>query len=62
MSRRDDRRKENIAKAEAAQKEKVKKTIGGELIRDVPQQPSNMFFNHNEALVPVSLHYGFCLL
>ncbi|KAF7549043.1 hypothetical protein G7Z17_g6664 [Cylindrodendrum hubeiense] len=53
IGRRDARLKENVAKAEAAAKEKAaKKTIDGELVREAPQMPSNMFFEHNTALVP----------
>ncbi|RGP78171.1 rrna-processing fcf1 [Fusarium longipes] len=52
IGRRDARLKENKLKAELAQKEKEKKTINGELIREAPQMPSNMFFQHNTALVP----------
>lgn len=52
LSRRDDRRKENVAKAEQAQKDKARTTANGELIREAPQMPSHMFFKHNTALVP----------
>jgi U3 small nucleolar RNA-associated protein 24 len=52
MGLRDARLKENQAKAEMLQKEKQKKTINGELIREAPQMPSNMFFEHNTALAP----------
>lgn len=53
MGRRDDRRKENKDKAEALLKEKAaKKTAAGELVREAPQMPSHMFFQHNTALVP----------
>lgn len=52
IGQRDARLKENKAKAEAAQKIKEKKTASGELIREAPQMPSNMFFQHNTALVP----------
>ncbi|KAF4469877.1 rrna-processing fcf1 [Fusarium albosuccineum] len=52
IGRRDARLKENIAKAELAAKEKAKKTVNGELVREAPQMPSNMFFQHNTALVP----------
>ncbi|KAF4985783.1 hypothetical protein FDECE_16318 [Fusarium decemcellulare] len=52
IGRRDTRLKENIAKAELAAKEKAKKTVNGELVREAPQMPSNMFFQHNTALVP----------
>ncbi|KAI0379952.1 Fcf1-domain-containing protein [Hypomontagnella monticulosa] len=55
ISRRDARLKENQKKADennstAAQKAK---TINGDVIRrEVPQLPSQLFFQHNEALVP----------
>ncbi|KAI9149219.1 rrna-processing protein fcf1 [Paramyrothecium foliicola] len=50
---RDARLKENKAKAEILQKEKAaKKTINGELVREAPQMPSHMFFEHNTALAP----------
>ena len=50
---RDARLKENKAKAEAALKEKTeKRTTAGDLVREVPQVPSHMFFKHNSALVP----------
>lgn len=54
IGRRDERLKENKAKAElaAAAAAKAKKTVNGELIREAPQMPSNMFFQHNTALVP----------
>ncbi|CEJ80988.1 Putative rRNA-processing protein FCF1 [[Torrubiella] hemipterigena] len=52
IGQRDARLKENKAKAEAIQKMKEKKTASGELIREAPQMPSNMFFQHNTALVP----------
>lgn len=53
IGRRDDRLKENKAKQEALAKEKAqKKTAAGELIREAPQMPSHMFFQHNTALVP----------
>ncbi|KAK9445068.1 sarcosine oxidase [Metarhizium brunneum] len=48
---RDARLKTNQKKDEEA-KAKEKKTINGELIREAPQMPSNMFFQHNTALVP----------
>ncbi|KFH47620.1 rRNA-processing protein-like protein [Hapsidospora chrysogenum ATCC 11550] len=53
ISKRDDRLKANKAKAEALAKEKAqKKTVSGELVREAPQVPSHMFFQHNSALVP----------
>lgn len=54
LGKRDDRLKANIAKNEALQKEKAdkRKTITGELIKEAPQMPSQMFFNHNTSLVP----------
>ncbi|KAH6892200.1 hypothetical protein B0T10DRAFT_457916 [Thelonectria olida] len=50
---RDARLKENKAKTELALKQAAaKKTVNGELVREAPQMPSNMFFEHNTALVP----------
>ncbi|KAK3700132.1 rRNA-processing protein fcf1 [Vermiconidia calcicola] len=46
----DARLKQNIAKAEEERKQKTGK--GDELIREVPQVPSSMFFHHNTALQP----------
>ncbi|KAK3718901.1 rRNA-processing protein fcf1 [Vermiconidia calcicola] len=46
----DARLKQNIAKAEEERKKKTGK--GDELIREVPQVPSSMFFHHNTALQP----------
>lgn len=49
----DTRLKENRLKEELKQKEKeAKRTVGGELVKEAAQLPSNMFFLHNEALVP----------
>jgi U3 small nucleolar RNA-associated protein 24 len=52
LGRRDDRIKENQKKKELAEKSKVKKTIDGEVIREIPQMPSSMFFQYNTSLVP----------
>ncbi|KAH7318577.1 Fcf1-domain-containing protein [Stachybotrys elegans] len=52
LGRRDDRIKENQKKKELAEKNKVKKTIDGEVIREIPQMPSSMFFQYNTSLVP----------
>ncbi|KAK2606186.1 rRNA-processing protein fcf1 [Conoideocrella luteorostrata] len=52
LGQRDARLKVNQQKAEAEAQRKEKKTISGELIREAPQMPSNMFFQHNTALVP----------
>ncbi|CAM1508350.1 Fc.00g051980.m01.CDS01 [Cosmosporella sp. VM-42] len=53
IGRRDNRLKDNKVKAELLAKEKAaKKTINGELVREAPQMPSNMYFQHNTALVP----------
>lgn len=52
IGRQDPRLKENKLKEEQRLKEKAKKTADGELIREAPQMPSNMFFQHNTALVP----------
>ncbi|KOS18692.1 rRNA-processing protein FCF1 [Escovopsis weberi] len=49
----DARLKENKVKADLLQKEKAaRKTVNGELVRETQQMPSNMFFQHNDALVP----------
>ncbi|KZZ96478.1 FCF1 small subunit [Moelleriella libera RCEF 2490] len=52
IGRRDARLKVNQQKVELEAKKKEEKTVNGDLIREVPQMPSNMFFKHNEALVP----------
>ncbi|KAJ6438538.1 C6 transcription factor [Purpureocillium lavendulum] len=52
IGQRDARLKANKEKAELDAKTKAKKTAGGELVREAPQMPSNMFFQHNTALVP----------
>ncbi|PNY28386.1 rRNA-processing protein fcf1 [Tolypocladium capitatum] len=53
IGQRDARLKANEEKAELEAKAKAKrKTVNGELVREAPQMPSNMFFQHNTALVP----------
>lgn len=53
IGRQDARLKENKAKAELLALDKKKeKTISGDIIREIPQMPSHMFFQHNTALVP----------
>ncbi|PSR74287.1 rRNA-processing protein FCF1 [Coniella lustricola] len=52
IGKRDARLKENKAKADIVQQTKKKATANGELIRELPQAPSSMFFQHNTALVP----------
>lgn len=54
IGKRDARLKENQAKAEALKKERAEKktNASGEVVRHVQQMPSNMFFQHNTALVP----------
>jgi hypothetical protein len=54
IGQRDNRTKEGKARLEALEKERASKreTVAGELIREAPQMPSHMFFQHNEALVP----------
>ncbi|KAI0129283.1 Fcf1-domain-containing protein [Hypoxylon sp. NC0597] len=53
ISRRDARLKENQKKADEANAQKKTKTASGDVIRrEVPQLPSQLFFQHNEALVP----------
>ena len=44
ISRRDSRRKENAGKADAANAQKAKVTPNNDIIREVPQMPSNLFF------------------
>ncbi|CAJ2507769.1 Uu.00g089550.m01.CDS01 [Anthostomella pinea] len=53
ISRRDNRLKENAGKADAANPQKAK-TAGpsNEVVREIPQLPSSLFFQHNEALKP----------
>ncbi|KAF2764815.1 Fcf1-domain-containing protein [Teratosphaeria nubilosa] len=50
IGQKDARLKKNIEANEQKRKEKTEK--GGELIREVPQMPSNLFFHHNTALQP----------
>ncbi|TKA25836.1 hypothetical protein B0A50_05591 [Salinomyces thailandicus] len=50
IGQRDARLKKNIVAEE--QKQKEKKGKGDELIREIPQVPSSMFFAHNTALQP----------
>ncbi|KAG7106385.1 rRNA-processing protein fcf1 like [Verticillium longisporum] len=54
IGKNDARRKENLAKAEALTKAEKAKKAGpdGELVRAVPQMPSQMFFAANTSLVP----------
>ncbi|POS75363.1 hypothetical protein DHEL01_v206242 [Diaporthe helianthi] len=52
IGKRDDRLKENREKADKVQELKKKATANGELVREIPQAPSSMFFQHNTALVP----------
>ncbi|EGY17687.1 rRNA-processing protein FCF1 [Verticillium dahliae VdLs.17] len=54
IGKNDARRKENLAKAEALAKAEKAKKAGpdGELVRAVPQMPSQMFFAANTSLVP----------
>ncbi|KAK3899387.1 Fcf1-domain-containing protein [Staphylotrichum tortipilum] len=48
IGRNDDRRKEDAAKKAALELKKKEE----EAVREVPQMPSSMFFQHNTALVP----------
>lgn len=49
----DARLKKNIVKEEAKkEEEKKKRGKGDELVREIPQVPSSMFFQHNTALQP----------
>ncbi|EMR69875.1 putative rrna-processing protein fcf1 protein [Eutypa lata UCREL1] len=52
ISRRDNRRQENAGKADAANAQKAKATPNNDIIRVVPQMPSNLFFQFNENLKP----------
>jgi U3 small nucleolar RNA-associated protein 24 len=54
ISKRDSRRRENASKADEKNPTKPKSAGGpsNELVREVPQLPSSLFFQHNEALVP----------
>ncbi|KAI1138961.1 Fcf1-domain-containing protein [Hypoxylon sp. FL0543] len=53
ISRRDARLKENQGKADEANAQKKAKAASGDVVRrEVPQLPSSLFFQHNEALVP----------
>ncbi|TDZ17767.1 rRNA-processing protein FCF1 [Colletotrichum orbiculare MAFF 240422] len=56
IGKNDARRKENLKKAEEAVEKAKKQRRGGPdgetLVREIPQMPSHMFFQHNEALVP----------
>jgi len=51
ISKRDNRLKENADKADAGNATKAKAEAPA-LVRQVPQMPSSMFFQHNEALKP----------
>ncbi|EME79962.1 uncharacterized protein MYCFIDRAFT_31888 [Pseudocercospora fijiensis CIRAD86] len=51
IGQRDARLKKNILKEEKEQESK-KKDKSGELVREIPQVPSSMFFQHNTALQP----------
>ncbi|KAI8633109.1 Fcf1-domain-containing protein [Xylariaceae sp. FL1651] len=53
IGQRDSRLKKNAGKADASNPQKAK--TGGpsnEIIREIPQMPSSLFFQHNEALKP----------
>ncbi|KAJ3961923.1 rRNA-processing protein fcf1 [Colletotrichum tropicale] len=54
IGKNDARRKENLKKAEEAVEKAKRERRGadGEVVREIPQVPSHMFFQHNEALVP----------
>lgn len=53
IGKRDGRRKENIKKNEEAQAaEKKKSGPDGELVREIPQMPTQMFFAANTAMTP----------
>lgn len=47
-----------------AKEKERKRTITGEVVREVPQMPSHMFFQSNQALVPpynVLVDTNFCM-
>ncbi|KAL2114120.1 hypothetical protein VUR80DRAFT_801 [Thermomyces stellatus] len=52
IGKRDDRLKANQDKAAATNKKKRQEEATDEIVREVPQMPSQMFFQHNTALVP----------
>ncbi|KAL2760623.1 hypothetical protein ACRALDRAFT_1046216 [Sodiomyces alcalophilus JCM 7366] len=52
IGKNDARRKENIKKNEDAIAASKKRAADGELVREVPQMPSQMFFAANTSLVP----------
>ncbi|KAI1853485.1 hypothetical protein JX265_004184 [Neoarthrinium moseri] len=52
ISKKDARRRENAGKADEANASATKAAASADLIRELPQQPSSLFFQHNEALVP----------
>ncbi|KAI1636916.1 Fcf1-domain-containing protein [Biscogniauxia mediterranea] len=53
ISKRDSRLKENAAKADAVNKAKAKNAgPSTDIVREVPQMASSLFFQHNEALKP----------
>ncbi|KXS95954.1 hypothetical protein AC578_8096 [Pseudocercospora eumusae] len=53
IGQRDARLKKNILKEEKEkEQESKKKDKSGELVREIPQVPSSMFFQHNTALQP----------
>lgn len=52
IGKRDARRRENAQKGEEKNPENPKGKAKAELVREVPQMPSSMFFQANAALVP----------
>ncbi|KAI0123120.1 FCF1 small subunit [Xylariales sp. AK1849] len=52
ISKNDARRRENASKGEENNKTKTKAAASSDIIREVPQLPSNLFFQANTALVP----------
>ncbi|KAF1815845.1 FCF1 small subunit [Eremomyces bilateralis CBS 781.70] len=51
IGQRDERLKKNKMKAEEEHQKKLQ-TVHGEVTREIPQVPSALFFQHNEALQP----------
>ncbi|KAL5615526.1 hypothetical protein BROUX41_005571 [Berkeleyomyces rouxiae] len=52
IGKNDARLKENKLKADEANKKKTEESKTDEVVREIAQMPSNLFFQHNTALVP----------
>ncbi|KAI1256260.1 hypothetical protein MGN70_002423 [Eutypa lata] len=61
ISRRDNRRQENAGKADAANAQKAKATPNNDIIRVVPQMPSNLFFQVSKSLAPKKIYWFGCM-